>query len=270
VKLLGILVATLSFIVSAQAQEPAATGDTVVLVPGHPLLDAARLVPHRATWRVTLRGPDGGRTVQGLWTDTWARSIEDGRPVVVFQQLFVDTAGAVQWLSDTVFDAETFAGLRSRQQVPPSGVDVTYRYSADTASGTLRPAANAEPRDFRVVFDEPFWEPLLPVSILWPLERAERGTVVRVPLWDQRAGAERDVTWRELQVDSLGTVASGGRAQRAWHVTVKVAATPNVVTRLWQTPDPPYFWWFVVERPGLVREWALVDWEPFVSSDPRE
>jgi len=268
-RLLVAVATAVSFVLPVEAQESAATRDTVVLVPGGPSLDPARLVPHRATWRVTRHEPDGGTTNLGLWTDTWTRSTEQERPIVLFQQLFVDTAGAVQWLADVAYDAATFRALHARQQFPPGG-EVTYRYSGDTASGTLRVSATADPRDFRVVFEEPVWEPLMPASILWPYENAGRGTVIREPIWNQAVGAVRDVTRRHIRVDSVGTVVASGRALAAWHLTVTVEARPNTVTRLWQTPAPPYFWWFIVEQPGLVREWSLVGWEPFVPSPPRE
>lgn len=239
------------------------SGDSLTVLPGDTLVDLDRLLPHRATWRVTRHDPDGGRPVQGLWTDTWVRSTDGGRPVFVYRQLFVDTVGAVIYESETVFEAGTFRGIRSRQHLPPSGAGVTYSYAGDTASGTLRRLTASEPREFRVVFDEPVWEPLLPVSVLVPLERLESGAVLRFPIWNQTA-SDDDVTWREVRVDSVGTaVVADGRTLEVRYLTVVVAAAPNTITRLRQTPDAPYYWWFVVERPTLTREWTLVDWEPF-------
>lgn len=241
--------------------------DSITVPPGHSLLDPERLVPHQATWRVTRRDPDGGSAVQGLWTDTWVRSTDAGRQVVIFRQLFVDTAGTVQWDAETVFDAATLAGIRSVQRIPTSGFGVTYRYTGDTASGTLRSSGSSEPRAFQVVFDEPVWEPLAPVPVLLPLERLEHGAVVRYPIWDQRTGVADDVTWREMRVDSLGSVeVAQGRSMRVWYVTLSTANQPNTTFRLRRTPDPPYYAWFVVERPTLTREWTLVHWEPYAPS----
>lgn len=259
-----VLLIAICLATSPPVATPQAAGDTITVLPGDTLVDPGRLVPHRVTWRVTRRNPEGGSTVQGLWTDTWVRSTEDGRPVVIFRQLFADTAGVVLVDNETVFDSASFRGIRSTQRLPPNGSWVTYRYAGDTASGTLRPSAAAEEREFRVVFDEPVWEPLLPVPVLVPLERWKPGTVLRYPVWNQ-VGPGGDVTWREMRVDSVGQVTvAGGRTIEAWHRTAITAATPNTVFRLWQTPEPPYHWWFVVERPSLTREWTLVDWEPFV------
>ena len=241
-------------------------GDTTSVFPGDTVVDPERLVPHRITWRVTRRDPDGGSTVQGLWTDTWVRSTDGGQPVFVFRQLFVDTVGAVLQDNETVFEAATFRAVRSTQHLPPSGARVAYRYAGDTASGTLHPSAGAEARTFQVVFTEPVWDPLLPVSMLLPLERVESGAVLRYPIWNQ-AGPGADVTWRVARVDSVGTVVQGDeRTTAVWHLTVTVAAAPNTVTRVRQIPGPPYFPWFVVERPGQTREWTLVDWEPYARS----
>ncbi len=246
-------------------------GDSITVLPGDTLLEPSRLVPHRATWRVTQRDPDGGNTVQGLWTDTWARSTDAGRAVIVFHQLFVDTTGTVQYQAETVFDARTLSATRSRQETPPNGFRVRYRYEGDTASGTVRSSGSSEPREFRVVFEEPVWDPLAPVTLLLPLERFEPGAVVRYPVWDQRPGVANDVTWSEMRVDSLGTVeVAQGRSVEVWHVTYRpMASVPSTVFRLSRALQPPYAPWFVVERPTLVREWTLVDWEPFAPSVKR-
>lgn len=238
--------------------------DTIVVRPGDELVDLRRIVPHRATWRVTRLDPDGSGTVQGLWTETWARSSMDGRSAFFFRQLFVDTAGALLWSSETVFDAERLGTIHSTQHVP-GGAHVTYRHSGDTVSGTLRPSPNAEPRDFEIVFDEPVWEPLVPVPALVPLERLEVGGVLRYPIWNQ-TGAGDDVTWNEARLDSLGTtITADGRIIDAWYLTGRLAGPGSPVIRSRQTAEPPFHPWFVVERPSLVREWTLVDWIPFES-----
>ena len=181
------------------------TGDTISVLPVDTLLDPERLVPHRVTWQVTRREPDGGSTVQGLWTDTWVRSTDDVRPVFVFRQLFVDTTGAVLVDNETVF-AATFRAIRSTQRLPPNGSQVTYRYAGDTVSGMWQASADTEPRTFQVIFTEPVWEPLAPVSVLLPLERLESAAVIRHPVWNQ-TGPGSDVTWSVTRIDSVGTVA---------------------------------------------------------------
>ena len=241
---------------------PQAAGDSIAVRPGDSLVQTTRLVPHRATWRVTRRDPDGGSTVQGHWTDTWARSVEGGRPVFVFRQMFVDTLGVIQADNETVLDATTFRAIRSTQQAPPIGGRVDYSYSGDTASGTLRASATTEPRAFRVVLDEPAWDPIVALTIVVPLERLASGTVVRYPIWNQ-AGSGGEVTWRHVRLDSMATLAEGGRGAGEMHVTTTVVATPAMIVRLRQTPEPPYFPWFVIERPALTREWTLVHWERF-------
>lgn len=252
----------LSLGASARQALPQSSRDTIVVLPGDALVDPARIVPHRATWRVTRLDPDGSGTVQGLWTETWARSSEDDRPAFFFRQLFVDTAGAVLWHSETVFDAERLGVIHSTQHVP-GGAHVTYRYSGDTVSGALRPSPNAEARDFEIVFDEPAWEPLVPVPALVPLERLEVGGVLRYPIWNQ-AGQGDDVTWNEARLDSVGTtVTADGRTVDAWYLTGRLAGPGSPVIRSRQTAEPPFHPWFVVERPSLVREWTLVDWIPF-------
>lgn len=240
--------------------------DTVVVPPGDARLAPERLVPHRATWRVTVVDEDGSSTVQGLWTDVWARSEEEGRPVVVFRQLFVDTLGAVLVDNETWFDASSFRALRSTQRLPPSGGRVSYTFQGDTASGTLSPSADAEPSRFTVVFDDPFWDPLAPVPTLLPLEGFEPGTVIRYPIWNQ-AGSGGDVTWRTVRVDSMAPLeAPDGTTVDTWHLTWTTDATPGAVLRNLRRPEPPYGWWLRVERPGLTREWTLVDWQPFVAA----
>lgn len=238
-------------------------GDSITVLPGDTLLDPERLVPHRVTWRVTVADSNGGSTVQGLWTDTWVRSTDAGQPVFVFHQLFADTTGAVLYSAETVFDATTFRAIRSTQEVPP-GFRVTYRSAGDTVSGTVRSSAAAAPREFQVVFSAPVWDPLAPVTLLLPLERLEPGTLVRYPVWDQRPGVADDVTWSEMRVDSLGTIEiAEGRTAKVWHVTfTPLTSVPSTVFRLSRAPTPPYAPWFVVERPTLVREWTLVDWQP--------
>lgn len=243
-----------------------AQADTTTVLPGDARLDPERVAPHRATWRVTVHDSAGGATVQGLWTDIWARSREGGRPIVIFRQLYVDTTGAILVDNETVFDAATFRALRSSQHVPPSGGRVSYRYEGDSATGTLWPSAGAGPRDFRVVFDQPVWEPLAPVLGLFPLERCPPGAVIRYPVWNQ-TGSGNDVTWTAVRVDSIENAARlNNPTIEACHFTLRTAATPNVVMRLWRTPEPPWGLWLRVERPGLIREWTLVDWEPFAGS----
>ncbi len=252
----------LSVPVEARASgDDADRGDTTTVLPGDERLEADRLVPHRATWRVTVHDAGGGSIVQGLWTDVWARSQEEGRPVVVFRQLYVDTTGAILVDNETVFEAESFRALRSSQHLPPTGGRVSYRYEGDTASGTLRRGTTAEPRDFEVVFDQPVWDPLAPVNLLLPLERQEPGTVVRFPIWNQ-IGSGDDVTWTLMRVDSAGPAElADGSTVEAMHLTMRTLAAPNTLMRLRQTADR--VWWLRVERPALTREWTLVHWEPF-------
>lgn len=237
---------------------------TVTLLPGDARLDVERVVPHRATWRVTAHDEDGGSTFQGVWTDTWVRSREDGRPVMVFRTLFVDTAGEVLVDNETVFDATTFEALRSTQNRPPSGTRVSYRFDGDTVSGTLRQSVDAEPREFEVVFDEPVWEPLTPVRWLIPFAGLEPGTVVRYPIWDQ-TGSGGDVTWRTVRIGPMRSVrAPDGSAAEALSHTITTDAAPDVVFRVLRMLEPPYVGWRLrVERPGLTREWTLVDWEMY-------
>lgn len=265
---LSITVLTLMFVaVPVPATSAPSAGQVTTVHPGDTLVNPERLLPHRATWRVTQHDPDGGSTVQGLWTDTWVRAREDGRFIVVFRQLFVDTSGAVLVDNETVFDAATFRGIRSTQHLPPTGARVTYRYVGDTVSGTLRRSSAAEAVELQVVFQEPVWEPLAPVSVLLPLERLGSGAVIRYPVWNQ-VGPGSDVTWSEMRVDSAGhPVAPAGRMVEVWHLTATLAAAPNTVTQLLQSPGPPYYWWFAITRPGQRREWTLVDWEPSVSPD---
>ena len=234
--------------------------DSAVVVPGDPRLDARRLIPHRATWRVDVHDSSGGTTIQGFWTDTWARSVESGQPVVVFRQLFVDTIGTILVDNETVYDAATLRGIRATQNAPPTGGQVTYRYAGDTVSGMLRSAAGAESRSFRVVLREPAWDPLLAMTILFPLERLPAGNSIRYPFWNQGPGD--DVAWRHVRVDSTSS-AAGAREAALLHVTVTAPASK---VRLHQSPMPPYFPWFIIERPGLTREWTLLDWQPFAAS----
>ncbi|MEX0691693.1 MAG: hypothetical protein WD043_07615 [Gemmatimonadales bacterium] len=234
--------------------------DSAVVVPGDPRLDARRLVPHRATWRVDVHDSTGGTTMQGFWTDTWTRSVESGQPVIVFHQLFVDTTGTILMDNETVYDAATLGGIRATQTAPLMGARATYRYAGDTVSGTLRPSTGTEARSFRVVFREPAWDPQLAVSILFPLERLPEGGGIRYPFWNQGPGG--DVAWRHVRVDSTSS-AAGARGAALMHVTVTAL---NVRVRLRQSPTPPYFPWFVIERPGLKREWTLLDWQPFTTS----
>lgn len=253
--------------IKAQSTATAADGttvraDTVTVLPGDPRLEAERLVPRRVTWRVTVENPDGSSTVQGLWTDTWVRTREEGRDVMIFRTLFADTTGAILVDNETAFDAESFRGLRLRQRIEPAGTRVSYEYRGDTVSGTLLPSAGAEQLDFEVVFEEPVWEPLAPVLLLVPLERLEPGTVVRFPVWDQRPG-DNDVTWNFARVDSVGEGRlPDGSGIDGIHVTLTFAAAPGAVWRLWMGTGPVFARWFRVERPSLTREWMLVDWQP--------
>ncbi|MFW6080008.1 MAG: hypothetical protein ACODAE_10325, partial [Gemmatimonadota bacterium] len=129
---------------------------------------------------------------------------------------------------------------------------------------TVRPAG-AEPRPFSVAFDEPVWDPLAPVHGLVPIERLRPGLVVRYPIWNQTGGPGDDVTWRTERVDSVGRArAADGSTATAWYITRTTASAPNVGFRYLFSPEPPYAWWLRVERPGLTREWHVVDWEPFV------
>jgi hypothetical protein len=243
------------------AGESSQGSGTVTVLPGDARLDGNRLVPHRATWRVTIHDADGSSTVQGLWTDTWVRSEEGGRPVIEFRTLFVDTLGNVLVDNETVFDATSFRALRSTLNLPPSGSRISYRFDGDTVSGTLQ-SASAEPRSFKVVFDEPVWEPLTPVRWLLPFESMEPGTVIRYPIWDQ-TGSGDDVTWRTYRIGSIRSVrAPDGSAAEALSHTITTATAPGVVSRVLRMLEPPYVgWWLRVERPGLTREWTLVDWE---------
>lgn len=249
----------------AQADGEASRGPrTVEVLPGDPRLDVNRLVPHRATWRVTIHDAEGGSTVQGLWTDTWVRSEEDGRPVAIFRTLFVDTLGKVLVDNETVFDAATFRALRSAQHLPPSGTLVTYRYHGDTVAGTLRRAAGEESRQFEVAFDEPVWEPLTPVRWLLPFDGLAPGTVVRYPIWDQTPSGDA-VTWRTIRIGSIRSLrATDGSTVETLSHTMTTDAEPGVLFCVLRMVGPPYLgWWLRVERPGLTREWALVDWEPY-------
>ena len=264
----GLVIAALALSVPAPPLQARTAGDssqesgTMIVLPGDARLDVERLVPHRATWQVTIHKVDGSSTVQGLWTDTWVRSEEDGRPVMVFRTLFLDTLGKVLVDNETVFDATSFRALRSRQHLPPSGALVSYRFEGDTASGTLRRSASDEPRQFEVVFDEPAWEPLAPMLELFPSESLEPGTVLRYPVWNQGPGD--DVTWRTFRMGSTQTLqAPDGSEIDAWSHTMTMDAAPGVVFRVLRRPEPPYWWWLRVERPGLTREWTLVDWEPY-------
>lgn len=262
----ALAITVLTVPVQAQTlKDRAAPGDTTTVLPGDARLDVDRLVPHRTTWRVTVLDSAGGATVQGLWTDIWARSQEEGRPVVVFRQLYVDTTGSILVDNETVFDAASARALRSSQHLPPSGGGVSYRYEGDSVSGTLRRSASAEPRDFRVVFDRPVWEPLAPVIQAFPYDRLAVGTVIRYPIWNQTASAdEDDVTWSVVQVDSVGSMAlPSGSSMKVWYLTLRTVSVPNVVMHLRMTPEPPWAWWLRVERPGLTREWTVVDWERF-------
>lgn len=235
---------------------------TLIVRPGDDRLDVSRLVPHRATWRVTIENADGSSTVQGLWTDTWVRSEEDGRPVMEFRTLFVDTTGKVLVDFQTVFDATSFRALRSTQHLPPSGTLVSYRFDGDAVSGTQQRSASDEPRHFEVAFDEPVWEPLAPMLVLFPFESLEPGTVLRYPIWNQGPGD--DVTWRTFRMGSTQTVqAPDGSAIEAWSHTMTMDAAPGVVFHVLRRPEPPYGWWLRAERPGLTREWTLLDWEPY-------
>ena len=234
--------------------------DSAVVVPGDPRLDVRRLVPHRATWRVDVHDSTGGTTMQGFWTDTWTRSVESGQAVIVFRQLFVDTTGTILVDNETVYDAATLRGIRATQEAP-MGARATYNYAGDTVSGTLRLSTGTEARSFRVVFREPAWDPQLAVSILFPLERLPEGGGIRYPFWNQGPGD--DVAWRHVRVDSTSSAAGGvGRSDVLMYVTVTAL---NVNVRLRQSPTPPYFPWFVIERPGLKREWTLLDWQPFTT-----
>ena len=250
------------------AVESSQQSGTIIVLPGDARLDAGRLVPHRATWRVTIHDADGRITVQGLWTDTWVRSEEDGRPVVAFRTLFVDALGKVLMDYETVFDATSFQALRSTQHLPPSGSRVSYRFDGHTVSGTLQQSASTEPRQFEVTFDEPAWEPLTPVLWLLPFERLVPGTVVRYPIWNQ-TGPGDDVTWRTVRMGSIRPVrAPDGSAAEASSHTMTTDTEPGVVFRVLRMPEPPYLgWWLRVERPGLTREWTLVDWELY-APDP--
>jgi hypothetical protein len=271
-----VVVAALALSVLAlplRAQKPAEASQesgTIVVLPGDARLDASRLVPHRATWRVTIHDADGSITVQGLWTDTWVRSEEDGRPVMAFRTLFVDTLGKVLVDNETVFDATSFRALRSTQRLPPSGTRLSYRFDGDTVSGTLRQSASAESRQFEMAFDEPVWEPLTPVPWLFPFERLEPGTVIRYPIWDQ-TGPGDDVAWRTFRVGSIRSVrAPDGSPAEALSHTMTTDTAPGVVFRVLRMLEPPYLgWWLRVERPGLTREWALVDWELY-APDPSD
>jgi len=246
-------------------REGATPDDTTNVLPGDERLDAHRLLPHRVTWRVTVHDSAGGSIVQGLWTDIWARSEEDGKPVAVFRQLYVDTTGAILVDNETVFDAGSFRALRSSQSLPPAGSRVAYRYEEESVTGTLHPAAGAEARDFQIFFDQPVWEPLAPLLVVFPLERVSRGAVIRYPIWNQTTSGD-DVTWNVARVDSVGSTRSeAGRTVKTWHLTMRTAALPNVVIYLRRTPEPPFTWWLRVERPGLTREWTLVDWEPLAT-----
>jgi hypothetical protein len=71
--------------------------------------------------------------------------------------------------------------VRSSQDLPPSGARVSYRYAGDTVSGSLRRSAGSKEEDFKVVFHEPVWEPLAPVSVAVPLERLGSGAVICAP-----------------------------------------------------------------------------------------
>ncbi|MGH7857210.1 MAG: hypothetical protein ACREQY_07730, partial [Candidatus Binatia bacterium] len=231
------------------AKSERSSAGTIVVLPGDERLDGKRLVPHRATWRVTVHGTDGSSRVQGLWTDVWVRSEEDGRPVVILRSLSVDTLGHVLADDETVFDATSFRPLRSTQSAPPSGGRVSYRYEGDSVSGTLRQSATAAPRQFEVEFDEPVWEPLAPMLLLFPFEELAPGTVLRYPIWNQGPGD--DVTWRSFRIGSAKTVrAPDGSEIVAWsHTTMDAAA--EVVYRALRTPEPPYWWWLRSERPGV-------------------
>jgi hypothetical protein len=247
----------------------AALRDTTTVLPGDGRLEAERVVPHRATWRVTVVDSAGGATVQGLWTDIWARTEDEGRPVVVFRQLYADTTGTILVDNETVFDATSFRTFRSTQQVPAGSgrgsYRVSYRYEGDSVSGRLQRPAGAEPRDFTVVFHRPVWEPLAPVALLFPLDRLAAGGALRYPIWNQVAsGGQDDVTWYVVHVDSVGSAAlPDGSTGKVWYLTQTTAALPNVVMRIRHIPAPPYGLWLRVERPGLTREWTLVDWQPF-------
>lgn len=242
-------------------ESPQGSG-TLTVLPGDDRLDGSRLVPHRATWRVTIENADGSSTVQGLWTDTWVRSEEDGRPVMEFRTLFVDTLGQVLVDFETVFDATSYRALRSTQHMPPSGTHVSYRFDGNAVSGTLQRSAGDEPRQFEVVFDEPVWEPLAPMLALFPFESLEPGTVLRYPVWNQGPGD--DVTWRTFRMGSTRTLqAPDGSEIDAWSHTMTMDAAPGVVFRVLRRPEPPYWWWLRSERPGLTREWTLIDWEPY-------
>lgn len=231
--------------------------DTVLVRPGDPRVDAGKLVPHRATWQVRQLPADGVPGVTGFRTDMYVRTTEDGRPVTLFRQFRVDSAGVLTLDNEAVFARASFRPIRLRERLPASGVWAEARYADGSVSGRVKPDAEAAPREFHTDLPQPVWDPLnaLLFFVDW-----QQGDVIRYPIWN-RAG-EGVVTVREVRVEAPDElVLPDGETVQTWRAVVSNRGGPGWT--MWVRPEPPYVWRLAVERPTGTREWLLVDYVAF-------
>ena len=241
----------------APTQQAGATGDTVRVDIGSPLVDGRVYKPHAARVRVWV-GPGEGR-MRAEWTNVLTVGDSAGKQVhrwVTTGTSLTPAGDSIRWELRQTYDARTLQPY-GIARTASNGQASSFRIDGKSVTGTTKPNATAPVQQVSYEIERPGY--VASASDLVPLAVGLRaGSVIVAPIWGP--GMQTKSEMRTFTVIGKTDVNVEGSVVNAWKVEERKLDDSRLLATWWLLDKSPYMVYGEVPLPdGSVQRMTEVE-----------